>query len=57
MTLEWGHDIVQDPLRAHLHSPAPSIQGLGFEATFFRWAELDFSPQVRRFLTEAMIIS
>ena len=36
--------------------PRLVVQGHGFEASFLRWARLDFSPQRRRFLTEAMIL-
>ena len=32
------------------------VQSPGFEASFLRWARLDFSPQSRRFLTEAMTL-
>ena len=34
--------------------PRLVVQGYGFEASFLRWARLDFSPQRRRFLTKAM---
>ena len=36
--------------------PRLVVQGHGFEASFLRWARLDFSPQRRRFLTEAMTL-
>ena len=53
--VQWSGDMCMT-LSGHTSTlPRRVVQGHGFEASFLRWARLDFSPQVRRFLTEAMI--
>ena len=46
----------KDTLGNFWPSPLPRlvVQGHGFEASFLRWARLDFSPQRRCLLTEVM---